>query len=91
MTKKQWIALWIAERDAVVKTYDVQKFKIFYEKWRARGMYSLKLPSDEVIEVSLRKMVYNMTTATKAEKKEAKEWLESRHYSTSMYDVGGEL
>lgn len=46
---------WRKERDKVVKTYDVEAFKKFYIKWTKRGLYDMKLPADEVIEISMRK------------------------------------
>lgn len=68
---------WLSERDKVVKAYDIDKFKKFWRKWQEKGLYdrSMPLPSDEVIEISMRKMVANMTSASYAEKKEAEEWL----------------
>ena len=77
MTNAELFNKWIEERDKVVKTYDVNAFKKFFKKWQKIGVYekSMPLPPDNVIEISLRKMVYHMTSATKAEKKEAEEWL----------------
>jgi len=68
---------WLLERDNVVKTYDIDAFKAFWYKWQKKGLYdkSMPLPDDEVIEISMRKMVCNMTNATDAEKKDAEEWL----------------
>lgn len=37
-----------------------------------------EFPNDEVIEISLYKMLYNLESATEEEKNKAKEWLESR-------------
>ena len=74
---------WRRERDEAAKSYDVEKFKKFYYKWHKRGIYdSITLPSDEVLEVIMRKMVYNMASATEEEKAEAKKWLEE-HGSTA--------
>ena len=80
MNSKQAVKIfneWIKERDKVVKTYDIDAFKAFWHKWQAKGVYDkqMSLPSDNVIEISMRKMVYHMTSATSAEKKEAEEWL----------------
>ena len=67
---------WLNERDEVCKTYDLDKFKAFYEKWCKKGIYNpVHLPSDEVIEVAMRKMVYHMASSTEEEKEEAKKWL----------------
>lgn len=63
---------------------DVEKFKAFYDKWKAKGVYNINLPSDLVIEITLYKMLYNIESATDEEKAKAKEWLESKGYSTEM-------
>lgn len=76
---------WLKERDEVVKSYDVQKFKEYVKKWTELGVYHLDiLPSDEVIEISMRKMVYHFTTSTHKERADAKRWLESRGYTTEV-------
>lgn len=72
------INAWKQERDAVVKTYDIERFKKFYEKWTKKGFYNLELPPDSVLEVSLRYMVLNMDSATEQEKEEARWWLARR-------------
>lgn len=72
---RKMMKLWIEERDKVVKTYDVKAFKEFYYKWKRRGLYTLDLPADDVIEISLRKMVCMMKSATDEEKAEAEKWL----------------
>lgn len=84
MTKKKWIELWQKERDEVVKAQDVERFKAFYQKWQARGIYALKLPADNVIEISLRKCLYNLKSATEEEKAEAEKWLTDRGFDTKM-------
>lgn len=84
MKLPSWHYDWLKERDEVVKTYDVNKFKAFYVKWKMMGLYSLPLPSDDVIEVSMRKMVYNMLSSTEGEKDEAKKWLIEHGSTTEM-------
>lgn len=69
------INAWRQERDAVAKTYDLDKYKRFYEKWTKKGLYNLELPPDHILEVSLRYMVLNMESATEQEKEEARWWL----------------
>ena len=77
---------WLEERDAVVKRYDLQELKEFFAKWQAKGIYEKRftLPSDEVIEISMRKMVYHMTSATDQQKREAAEWLNAHGCSTKL-------
>lgn len=84
MTKKDWLKIWVQERDEAIRTQDVETFKAFYEKWRNRGFYQMPLLSDEVIEVSLRKMLYNIKNATDEEKAEAKKWLAECGFSTDI-------
>lgn len=77
MTQKD-INQWKKERDAAVKTYDLERFKKFYEKWSQKGFYNIALPPDPILEISMRKMVCVMESATKEEKEAAKEWLKAR-------------
>lgn len=84
MNRKQWHDLWLNERDEAIRSLDVEKFKVFYLKWKARGFYRLELPSDKVIEISLRKSLYHLTRAKEEEKTEAKKWLTDRGYDTSI-------
>lgn len=77
---------WLKERDEIVKRYDVGMFKAFYRKWQALGMYdkNMPLPADDIIEVSLRKMVYHMTSASDTEKAEAEAWLIQHNSTTNL-------
>ena len=75
---------WVKERDKVVKTLDVQKFKTFYYKWKRRGVYQLDLPDDDVIEISMRKMILAMASSTEKEKEAARQWLFERGYSDEI-------
>lgn len=45
----------------------------------------MKLPKDEVIEISMRKMVCNMASSTDEEKEEAMQWLEEHGSSPNMF------
>lgn len=67
--------IWKAERDKAIKSQDVDTFKAFYYKWKKRGFYELELPSDITLEIALRKMLYNLKSATTQEKATAKKWL----------------
>ena len=85
MNFKKWKDIWIKERDEAIRTLDVETFKKFYKKWTERGFYRNGLPSDEVIEISLRKMLYHLGNATEQEKSEAEKWLTERGYDTNMW------
>ena len=84
MNFKKWKDIWSKERDEAIRTQDVEQFRTFYKKWTERGFYRNGLPSDEVIEISLRKMLYNLGNATDQEKAEAEKWLTERGYDTSI-------
>lgn len=76
--KKLNLDEWKKERDAVVKTCDVEKFKKFYEKWTKKGFYNIELPPDHILEISLRKMILDLESATEQEKADARWWLSRR-------------
>lgn len=76
---------WIKERNRAVLSFDVETFKKFYKRWSKRGLYSMRLPSDEVIEISMRKGVVAMGDyAPKDKLEEAKKWLKERGYSEGL-------
>ena len=77
--------IWIKERNEAIRTLDVEIFKEFYKKWTKGWAYRNGLPSDEVIEVSLRKMFYHLADATEEEKADVEKWLTERGYSTDMW------
>lgn len=80
----------VSDRDKAVReacrTGDLENFKAFFEKYQKRGVYKLlPLPSDEILEISLRKMLINTASATIDEKAEAVKWLIERGYRTSIF------
>lgn len=82
MISDETIKKWVKERDEVVLSYDVERFRVFYEKWKALGVYEIDLPeNDFVIEVSMRNMVGMMASATPEQKEDAKQWLLERGFS----------
>lgn len=82
MFSDETIKEWVQERDKAALSYDVERFREFYKKWQARGMYQIDLPdNDLVVEVTMRKMVGMMASATVEQKKEAKQWLIERGFS----------
>ena len=68
----------VKERDEAVRSLDLDKFKAFYEKWKKKGCYRLPLPSDEILERSMRIMILDIKSSTEEEKAAATEWLEER-------------
>lgn len=75
---------WRKERDEAIRSLDLEKFKAFYLKYQKMGIYSLNLPRDEVLEVSLRKSLLTMVNATDEEKNGARAWLIEHGYSTEI-------
>lgn len=73
------------ERDEAAKSYDVQKFREFYLKWKFKGAYAMPLPMDDkVIEAGMRKIVYHLKSSTAKERLEAKRWLKDHGYTAAI-------
>ena len=67
------------DRDRAVLSLDVEKFKIFCKKW------GNPIPStDEVIEITMRKMACHITSLPIEFRAEAKKWLEDRGYTDRL-------
>ena len=77
---------WLKERDAAVQSFDVETFKKFYKKWTEKGYYeNNNLPSDEVIEISMRKMTCALLHPDPEKLEQAKAWLKEKGYSEDIY------
>lgn len=80
----------IDERDratiAVVEGESIEVFKAFVNKLLDLGYMPpcFKLPSDEVLEISVRKMVLYEINAPESTKEKAREWLLSRGYDLEL-------
>ena len=78
----------VKERDEAVKTAikanDLRVFRRFYARWKAKGVYRIGLPSDEVLWLSLYKMLYHTESATEEEKAMAERWLVAHGSSTAI-------
>lgn len=73
---KMELLQWEKERNEACRSYNVNKFRLWYAKWMQKGMYFKPLPvEDKVIEITMRKMVYNLKFATEEEKEIAQKWL----------------
>lgn len=68
---------WIRERDEAACSFNIAKFKKFFNKYAKMGVYPgvLELPSDEVLEITMRKMVLAMANPPADKYSEACEWL----------------
>lgn len=79
--------IWRAELKEAVEAMDVNTFRTFAVKWCDKGVYDYNIYSkmtDEVLEISLRKMAVAMTDIDPAVKKEAETWLLERGFDLSM-------
>lgn len=91
MNYNKWLVTQYAkERDAatiaVVEGKSLDVFKAFIGKWKTKGFYPpcFKLPSDEVLEIAIRKMVIHETNAPESTKQKAAKWLLERGYDLNL-------
>lgn len=84
MTDKQ-MKKWRKERDKAILSLDIEKMKAFYRKWEKKGVYWMPIPSDRVLEISMRKMVIALTASTEEQKREAAQWLTERGYRLNLW------
>lgn len=84
------ITRYAKERDAatiaVVEGESLEVFKAFVIKWRDLGILPpcFKLPSDEVLEITIRKMVIHEASAPESTKQKAAAWLLERGYDLNL-------
>lgn len=76
--------MWRKERDEACLSFDLDTFKRFYRRWIKLGVYEDWDMSDEVMEISMRKMVCELASAPKEKKEEAKAWLKERGYKAGL-------
>ena len=69
------IKQFVKERNEACSSFDLDKFKKFCHKWKCG-----KLPSDDVLEITMRKMVVNIEPHL-PQYEEAKNWLLERGHS----------
>ena len=67
------------DRNKAVLSLDVEIFKKFCKKWG-----NPIPPTDEVIEITMRKMACHITTLPSDFRAESKKWLEDRGYTDSL-------
>lgn len=81
MADKKLIKQWVKDRDEAVLSFDIDKFKAFYRKYQALGVYEKgEMPCDRVLAIAQRKMVLQITSATPEQRMEAMNWLFKRGY-----------
>ena len=79
MSNYEILRQFVKERNEACSSFDLDKFKKFCRKYRGG-----KMPSDEVLEITMRKMVVNANPKL-PQYDEAKEWLLSRGYDLYLY------
>lgn len=78
-------AIFRKELKIALVSMDTAKFRYFYKKWTLLGIYEEPLPvSDEVLKISMCKMLYNLQSASTKQKEKAQKWLEERGINTEM-------
>ena len=87
---KESLKDYVTDRDAAIiesiKTDSVKPFKEFIDKYKALGNYprSFKIPSDEVLEISIRKMSLHCVKIPPEIKGLAVDWLLERNYDLNL-------
>lgn len=87
---KESLKDYVSDRDAAIiesiRKDSVEPFKAFIEKHKALGTYPdcFKLPSDEVIEISIRKMSLQCVKIPPEIKGLSVNWLLSRGYDLNL-------
>ena len=67
---------WRKERDEVILSQDIRKFKEFHRKWYKEGVYDKMLPdNDMIIEISLRQALLGLDNIPEGKMIEAQLWL----------------
>jgi hypothetical protein len=84
MRRERELRKWVRERDEAVASLDVEVFKKFYEKWKAKGVYTDPLPSDDVVEISIYKCALHITSIPLEIKNRAAAWLWQRGYDLDL-------
>lgn len=66
------IIQYIKDRDEAAASFDLDKFKAFIIKWNGKDF---PMPSDDVLEITMRKMTVHCTNIDIATRVEAFRWL----------------
>lgn len=81
----EWLKQWKQDRDAAIRSLDVETFKRFIKKW-VTVYDEVDIPDDDrVLQVSLYKLLFNLESATVQEKEKAKKWLTEHGFDTNIY------
>lgn len=78
MSNYEVLRQFVKERNEACSSLDVEKFKAFFRKYKGGN-----LPSDEVLEITMRKMVVNIEPKL-PQYEEAKNWLLERGHDLKI-------
>lgn len=85
MISDKLIAQFVKERDEAILSLDLDTFREFYKKWASKGVYDpYFMPPDEILEISLYKMVLAIKSAPPDKREIAKRWLIDRGYDLKI-------
>ena len=67
-------------------TFDIEKLKAHFDKYQKQGYFPacFTLPSDSVLEITMRKIVFNSDRAPADKQAEAGTWLIENGYDLSL-------
>lgn len=82
--EKVGLKIFVKERNEACESFDLDTFKRFYIRWVRLGVYEPLDISDEVLEITMRKMVCNIKDPTPEKLAEAKKWLKERGYDENL-------
>lgn len=75
----------VKERDEATLSMDVDTFRAFYQRWKAKGVYTRPLPdNDYIIEIAIREAVCALANPPADKLKEAKKWLKERGFAEEI-------
>ena len=76
---------WLRERNEVLRSMDIDRYKAFYIKWLKRGVYSEPMPkSDTVVMASLCKAILMWQGSDESLRQRATTWLLLHGFSTEV-------
>lgn len=81
--QNEMIKKWRADRDAAIRSLDVNKVKAFFNKYSTGE----DLSPDVVLEITMRKMLYNSYGVPLEERQRAAAWLKERGYTTECDEI----
>lgn len=80
---------YVKERDEMLMKRNVDEFRKFIKKWKKaydKLTYEvMSIASDDVLEITMHKMIVNVTDMPKELKQDSIYWLSTRGYSAKLF------